>query len=272
MMKSILLGSGVSAPMFGFGTWQLKGDECIEGVRYALELGYTHIDTADAYGNHREVAEGIRRSGVKREDMFITTKVWNTDHAHDDVINSGKRFLEELGIEYIDLLLIHWPVSTVPIAETLGAMDELKKIGAIRAIGVSNFTKHHLEDALKTGVEFVNNQVEVHPTFNQKEMREFCKSKNIAVTAYSPLGRGGDLKLPLMTELAGKYNATPAQIALSWVLSRDMIAIPKSATPARIKENLGAITLEMEEADLMRIDNLEQGPRMANPAFNEFDY
>ena len=272
MTKSLMLNKDASIPLLGFGTWQIIDQECVLGVEAALKTGYAHIDTADAYGNHKEVAQGIQNSGVARQDIFITTKVWNTMHKHDDVIESGERFLKELEIDYIDLLLIHWPIRKVPVGETLKAMDELKKRGLIRAIGVSNFTRHHIEDALAAGVEITNNQVEVHPTFNQKDLRAFCESKNISVTAYSPLGHGEDLNAPLMEELAQKYEKSPAQIALNWVMSRGMITIPKSSNPARIKENFDSMSFELEEADLKSIDAMPQGKRLGAPSFGEFSY
>lgn len=271
-MKTSKHVSGLEIPQLGYGTWQLLGEDCVNGVRSAIEIGYTHIDTADAYGNHTEVARGIRESGKAREELFITTKVWNTKHTYDDVLASGERFLSELDIPYIDLLLIHWPVKDVPIEETLRAMQELKDKNIIRAIGVSNFTEHHLEDALKTGIEIVTNQVEVHPHFNQQKLREYHTEHSILTTAYSPLGRGKDLEDPVILELAEKYSASPAQIALAWVLARNMIAIPKSSKPERIKENFDAASLTLDESDLARIDVLPQGERMGNPPFNEFNY
>jgi 2,5-diketo-D-gluconate reductase B len=270
-MKTIQLNSSAAIPVIGFGTWQLAGQQCVDAVAYALASGYTHIDTADAYENHSEVAEGIRKSGVAREKFFLTTKVWNPDHRRNDVIASGNRFLQELGIEYIDLLLIHWPMRDVPVEETLQAMNELKKEGKVKAIGVSNFTPHHLGDALKAGVEVTNNQVEVRPRFNQKALRDYCASKNISITAYSSL-KGGETEVPLIVELAGKYGKTPAQIVLNWVVARGMVAIPKSSHPERIKENLGAAEFEMEEADLARIDSLPQTGRVNDPSFSDFDY
>lgn len=258
-------------PAIGLGTWQLTGEECVAGVAHALAVGYTHIDTADIYGNHREVAQGIKNSGVARDKIFITTKVWNNKHNRDGVIESGERFLKELEIDYIDLLLIHWPMRDVAVEETLRAMDELKQQGVVRAIGVSNFTEHHLEDALKSGVEIVNNQVEIRPQWSQKVLRDYCASKNISVTAYSSL-RGGGTSVPLILELAQKYNKTPAQIIINWVTARGMIAIPKSSHFARIEENLAAGEFVMEEADLARIDALPQTTRTNVPSFGDFDY
>lgn len=258
-------------PQLGLGTWQLTGEDCQRGVAYALKIGYTHIDTADIYGNHLEVAQGIKNSGVKREDFFLTTKVWNDKHSHDDVIKSGERFLKELGVEYIDLLLIHFPSKGAPVAETLQAMNELKQKGIARSIGVSNFSIRHIDEALKSGVEVVNNQIEVRPQFNQQELRDYCASKNISVTAYSSL-RGGDLEVPLIVELATKYGKTPSQIILNWVVARGMVAIPKSSKLERIKENLESVDFEMSAEDLAMIDSLPQTERTNDLRFGNTDY
>lgn len=254
----------------GLGTWQLTGQECVEGVAYALDLGYKAIDTADAYGNHSRVAEGIKKSGKKREDFFLTTKVWNDKHRASDVHSSVERFLKELDMDYIDLLLIHFPVRDVPVEETLKAMQELKERGLIRAIGVSNFSPRHIDEALATGVEIVNNQIEVRPQFNQEELRAHCAAKHISVTAYSSL-RGGDTEVPLIVELAGKYAKTPAQIINNWVIARGMIAIPKSSHPERIKENFESKDFEMSAEDLAAIDSLPQTGRTNDLHFGNVD-
>lgn len=256
-------------PVVGLGTWRLKGDEGRAAIAYALSIGYVHLDTADVYDNHREVAAAIRQSGVAREDIFITTKIWNTSHSREKVLQDAERFLKELDTEYIDLLLIHWPISEVPVEETLRAMAELKTTGKVRAIGVANFTERHIEDALTSGIDIVNNQVEVRPTFTQKALREFCMSKRIAVTAHSLL-RGGDLELPHVVELARRYVKTPAQVIINWVVSRGMIAIPKSAQLGHIKENLESLDFAMSEEDLKTIEATPQGVRAIRPAWNEF--
>lgn len=272
MQKTIKLKENLAIPVLGFGTWQLTDQECVDGVSHALAVGYRHIDTADAYGNHSQVGEALAQSDVDREDIFLTSKVFRDTLSYDEVHESVKRFLDELQTDYLDLLLIHWPSKTVPMEETLKAMSELQESGTIKALGVSNFTPRHIEEALETGAEIVINQVEAHPYFNQAKLREFCATKNIAVTAYSPLGRGEVLNGETIKSLAEKYDATPAQVILSWVMARDMIAIPKSAKPARIEENFKASELILEEADLTAIDNLPQGERIINPPFGDFDY
>jgi len=272
-MNVIRLNDAASIPVLGYGTWLLEGDECVRGVEEAVRVGYRHIDTADAYGNHLSVAKGIKNSGIPREELFITTKLRQSNgYAGAIVRPSVERFLQELDIPYIDLLLIHWPDRKTPFSETLKAMKELKNAGLVRALGVSNFTRHHLEDALAANIEISTNQVETHPTFNQKELRAFCASKGVVVTAYSPLGRTRDLELPLLQELANKYGVSSAQVALNWIVARGMVAIPKSAHPERIKDNFDSISWTMDEKDLTAIDALPQGERVVNPAFSDFDY
>src|SRR3989344_2295650 len=192
MTKTFALKAGVAMPTLGFGTSRLTGMVGVGAVKTALEVGYRHLDTADSYGNHEAVAEGIKSSGVPREEIFLTTKIDGDDHAYKDVLSATERYLEELNTDYIDLLLIHGPNRAVPVGETLKGMQELKEAGKIRAIGVSNFTRHHLEDTFQTGVEVSVNQVETHPAFNQKDLREFCAEHGIIITAYAPLGRGAD--------------------------------------------------------------------------------
>lgn len=271
-MKSIMLNAEASIPVLGFGTWSLTGREGVDAVASALDVGYRHIDTADAYGNHTEVAEGIKRALIAREDIFITTKLrYPSGYTKEAVGADTERFLAELGTSYLDLLLIHWPNREVPFEETLHAMNKLKENGTIRAIGVSNFTPHHLDDALKSGVEITMNQVEMRPTFNQKALREYCASKNISITAYSSL-KMGEVDNSVIVALGEKYDKTPQQIIINWVVARGMVAIPKSAHPARIKENFESVSFEMEEADLARLDALPQSSRGNNPAFGDFEY
>lgn len=271
-MKTLVLNSQANIPMLGFGTWKLVGDTCTKAVAKALEVGYRHIDSADGYGNHTEVGQAIRQSSLKREDIFITTKVPRTFLSRADVLSNVERYLQELNTSYVDLLLIHWPNKDIPIAETLGAMQELREQGKIKAIGVSNFTIHHLKDAQATGVEVTNNQIELHPTFNQKELRAYCAANNIVVTAYSPLGRGQDIGLPLFQELANKYNASPAQVILNWILALGCVAIPKSEFPDQIEDNFKTLNWQLEQADIELISQLLQGERLVNPPHSEFNY
>jgi len=271
-MKMIKLNDQVSLPVLGFGVWQLTPEECQKSVEEAFKVGYRHIDTADAYGNHQAVGEAIKNSGLKREEFFITTKVRRDNQGKIGVEESVDRFLEELGIEYIDLLLIHWPNRDFSIEETLKAMDEAKKAGKIRAIGISNFNKKHIEEARAVGVEIDNNQVELHPTFQQKELRQYLKENNITVTSYSTNGRGEDLNLPEVKELAEKYNKTPYQIILNWAVAQDIICIPRSSKLERVKENFEIFDFELSAEDMEIMNNIEQKPRLSEPAFADFDY
>jgi diketogulonate reductase-like aldo/keto reductase len=271
-MKHLTLKNGKTIPALGFGTWQIKDEECVTAVDTALAVGYRHIDTADGYHNHKEVAQGIKQNGIAREDFFLTTKIFPGDLTADSVRQKIDTYLAELDTDYIDLLLIHFPDHSVPLAETLGAMNEAKAAGKVRSLGVSNFTEHHLQDALATDVEIVVNQVELHPGFPQHDLRAFCKEHDIAVMAYSPLGRGEALDLDLITELAEKYEKKPGQIILNWLLAVGLIAIPKSVHPERIKENFESQDFTMDQADIDAIDALEGSERLINPEFAHFDY
>lgn len=251
MISTKKLNDKLSIPTIGFGTWQIDNHEDVAAIKASLELGYRHIDTADIYGNHKEVGQALKESGVAREDIFLTTKVWTKRLHREDVLVDIDRFLDELDTSYLDLVLIHWPNREVPIVETLKALNECKEAGKIRAIGVSNFTKHHIQEALATGIEIVNNQVEMHPSLDQKELREYCAENNIVVTAYSPL-RSGDMSLPLIQELADKYERTPAQIILSWLLSLDVVVLVQSSKPERIEQNLAASEFVMSPEDIQK--------------------
>lgn len=271
-MKTITLSENAHIPVLGFGTWQMTGAECRDSVEHALSVGYRHLDTADAYKNHQDVAAGMKASGVAREDIFLTSKLWLGMHDEEGVRNAVSRFLDELQTDYIDLLLVHWPDRNVPFSETLAAMHEAKEAGYVRAIGVSNFTENHLRDALATGYEVTLNQVEVHPGFPQHALREFCKENGIAVTAYSPLGRGDALEMEQIREMAEKYEATPGQIVLNWIVTRGMVTIPKSANKERIEENFQSLNFMMDEDDLELIDQLPETGRIVEPSFADFDY
>jgi diketogulonate reductase-like aldo/keto reductase len=271
-MKSLELKDGNMIPQLGFGTWQMTGEECAAAVETALQAGYRHLDTADRYGNHTDVAAGMKRTGLPREDIYLTTKIFPGDFTADRVHAKIDEYLQELETDYIDLLLLHWPDHSVPISETLQALDEAKTTGKIRSYGVSNFTENHMADALDTGYEFVVNQVEMHPGFPQHKIRSFCRDNGIVVTAYSPLGRGEAVDLELIKTLAEKYEKTPGQIILNWLLSIDVVTVPKSANPDRIKENLAAADFTLDPADVDAIDALNTGERIIEPEFAHFDY
>ena len=271
-MKKLRLNKNTDIPILGLGTWRLNGEECVNAVLTALKTGYRHIDTADMYRNHREVASAVKKSGIRREEIFITSKIPPSDLQKETVLSNCNRYLEELDTRYIDLLLIHWPNRSIPIEETLAAMNQLKNEGKIKAIGVSNFTKHHLEDTFKTNVQISNNQIELHPTFNQNSMKDYCDSKNIVITAYAPLGRGEDLDNELIQDLSKKYEVSTSQIILNWIMSRGIIAIPKSANPNRIEDNFNSTKWSLQKEDIEKINNLPQEERMVDTGWSDFDY
>lgn len=271
-MKTIKLNDQTNIPVLGFGTWRLQGNECQKSVEKALEIGYRHIDTADAYDNHQDVAKAIQSSMLKREELFVTTKVWRDSLAHDDVIDGAKRFLDELKIDYIDLLLVHWPNRDVPVEETLAAMEELKKSKLIKTFGVSNFTIHHLQDALHAGYKLSCNQVEFHPSLNQKELKKFCHENGIVITCYSTNAFGADLKIPEIVDIAQKYNKLPYQVILNWIISNNMVAIPRSSNAEHIQSNFESLSFELSLEDIEKINNLGGNNRVVNPSFAEFGY
>jgi len=258
-------------PALGFGTWELTGETCVQAVTKALAVGYRHIDTALMYGNHKEVGQAIKNSGIQRKDLFITSKIPRDSLQRQSVINACNLALEELGCKYLDMYLIHWPNREVPIKETLGAMQELKEQGKVKHIGVSNFTIQHLKDAMNTGIQFSNNQVEFHPSLYQKDLQEFCSKNNIILTAYSPLGRGEDLNLKVIENLAQKYNKSKAQVVLNWILQKSVSAIPKAANPEYIQDNFNALAWDLAPKDIVLIDELNQQNRLVNPGFSEFE-
>jgi 2,5-diketo-D-gluconate reductase B len=259
---------GVKIPIMGIGTYMMTGEECTEAVRNALGMGYTHIDTAHVYGNHEDIAIAIK--GYDRNKLFITTKVWKTDLSKSGVIDSGRRALEELEIAHIDLFLIHWPNREFPMAETFKGMKELQDSGIIRAAGVSNFTIRHIEEALNAGAQIATNQVEFHPLFHQKELLDYCKSKGITLTAYSPVGKGEALEHPTIKDIAGQTGHTPAQICLAWIMSKGIIVIPKSSSKERQQENLEAVNIKLSRSHIEKIDAIGENKRITMPEYAEF--
>jgi 2,5-diketo-D-gluconate reductase B len=270
-VKRLKLNKESYIPILGLGTWQLRGRECQKAVEYALKIGYRHFDTADVYGNHKELGDAIKKSGIKRKDFFITTKVWRSNLRKKGVSDSTNRFLDELGTDYIDLLLIHWPNSQIPIEETLEAMNGLKEKGKIKAMGVSNFTTRHLVDALATKFEVAVNQVEFHPSLNQKGLKNYCDQKGIVITAYSPIAQGQDLILPEIKKLTKKYNKSESQVILNWLMQKNMVAIPRSCSTKHIKDNFDTLNWNLKERDIELIDQIGGEMRLINPGFSEFN-
>jgi len=264
---------GKSIPVLGLGTWQLTGKKCIETVKTALEIGYTHIDTAEIYGNQKEIREAIK--GFPREKLFLTSKAWIKNLEFEKALKACKKTLAEIGTDYLDLYLIHWPNKKIPIENTLKAFAELQKQGLVKSIGVSNFTVSHLEEALPKaqalGIEITNNQCEFHPFLYQKRLLEYCKEKEIVFTAYSPLGRSEVLKNPVIRNIAEKYQKTPAQICLRWVLQKGAVAIPKASSQLHLQENTLVFGWQLPKQDEKAIDLLSKNQRIIAPFFAEFE-
>ncbi|MGD6857451.1 aldo/keto reductase [Bacillus infantis] len=257
------LHNGVEMPWFGLGVFKVQeGSEVIDSVKAAIKNGYKSIDTAAIYGNEEGVGQAIKESGAPREDLFITTKVWNSEQGYDSALAAFDESLSKLGLEYVDLYLIHWPVKG-KYKDTWRALEKLYKDGRVRAIGVSNFHVHHLEDLLETAeiVPMVN-QVEYHPHLAQLELREFCKQKGIQLEAWSPLKQGQLLDEPVITEIAEKHKKSPAQIILRWDLQNEVITIPKSVKEHRIIENADIFDFELSSEDMEKIDALNKNERV----------
>ncbi|WP_163859343.1 aldo/keto reductase [Paenibacillus elgii] len=256
-----VLNNGVRMPWLGLGVWKTKeGDEVVQAVQHALEAGYRSIDTAAVYGNEAGVGQAIQTSSIPRDQLFVTTKVWNADQGYDSTLRAFEESRRKLQLEVIDLYLIHWPGKD-KYKETWKALEKLYKDGLVRAIGVSNFKVHHLENLLQDS-EIVPavNQVEFHPLLIQQELRTFCKEHKIQLEAWSPLMQG-NLDLPLLSELAGNYGKTPAQIILRWDLQHGVVTIPKSIRESRIRENIDVFDFTLSDEDMARLDGLNQDHR-----------
>lgn len=256
------LANGVEMPRIGLGVYKMtEPDIALKAISTALETGYRHIDTASLYANESEVGEAVRNSSVPREEIFITTKVWNKDQGYDQTLKAFEKSLELLGLEYIDLYLTHWPVKET-FVDTYRAIERLYEEKLIRATGVSNHHQHHLEAiAAKANIKPMVNQIECHPRLTQFDLRTYCAEQGIAVTSWSPLARGGLLNEPTLLRISSKYSKTPAQVIVRWHLQHDLIVIPKSVTPARIAENIDVFDFELSFEDMKNIDSLNLNER-----------
>lgn len=261
-----LTARGTTVPSLGLGTWQITGDACTEAVRHALEIGYRHIDTARAYGNEREVGRGLAEAGVPREDVFITTKVPHTQLRPDQVRASAEASLRDLGLDAVDLLLIHWPSPDgVPLEDTLGALVQLQEQGLTRLIGVSNFPPSMFRRALELA-PVATNQVEFHPFLGQDALLEVAEEHDAFLTAYSPLAHGKAAGDPVLQEIGAEHGKSSGQVALRWLLDQPRVAaVPKAASTQRRAENLEVFDFELSEADRARIRALPKDRREIDP-------
>jgi len=295
----VTLNNGMKMPILGLGTWKSKSGEVERAVEHAIKSGYRHIDCAACYGNEVEVGAGIKAGGVARSELFITSKLWNNKHHPEDVEAACKKSLADLGLDYLDLYLVHWPVAfergdvpfpknedgtvrydtTIPPIETWLAMEKLLAKGLVKSIGVSNFNSEQIADVLAKGsVVPVTNQVECHPYLNQAKLFNLCKDKGITLTAYSPLGspdrpwaKPDDVKLlddPKIVAMAAKYGKSPAQIIIRWQVQRGVIVIPKSVTPARIVENSSVFDFKLTDAEMQEVDGYDCNGRLIVPMLN----
>ena len=274
----LTFNDGNTIPQLGYGVWQVEDDVAEKVVAQAFEAGFRHIDTAKIYGNEAGVGRAIERSGLTPEEIFITTKLWNADQGYESTLKAFEESMERLGLETLDLYLIHWmQPKQDKYVDTWKALIELQKQGRVKTIGVSNFTKEGLQRLIdETGVVPAINQVELHPFFNQSELREFNASKGILTQAWSPLGQGGELlESAVIGQIAAKHGATPAQVVIAWHLALGNVVIPKSVTESRIRENYAALDVSLDETDVQAINGMDNSAEGAgrigpDPAVSDF--
>jgi 2,5-diketo-D-gluconate reductase B len=259
---------GAEIPKLGLGTWQNTDPECVDTVETALELGYRHVDTAQIYGNEDLVGEGLAAADVDREEVFLTTKVWRSNLRYDDVLDSVEESLDKLGVEYVDLLLIHWPHPRISVEETLDAMETLQDDGVVRHLGVSNFTRTQLHETMEVADSpLVADQVLYNPLKDQSSLQEFCVANDVALTAYSPLARGGVIGDTDLAAIGEGYEKSAVQVALRWLVQQDgVVAIPKASSRDHLEANLDIFDFSLTDEEMARIH--ERTPGLKRRLFN----
>lgn len=258
------LTNGISIPRLGLGVYKVPEDQVYDTVSSALDIGYRHIDTASFYGNEEGVGRAIRDSRIPREEIFVTSKVWNDDQGYDNTLKAFDLSMEKLGFDYLDLYLIHWPVPEV-FPETWRALEEINKSERVRAIGVSNFLDHHLEELSKTAIELpVVDQIELHPKLLQKSTVDYCRANNIAIESWSPLGRAKYLDDPVLAKMAAKHEKSVAQLIIRWHLENDFVVIPKSTNVSRQKENADVFDFEISSEDMAFMNKMDEDLRIGS--------
>jgi 2,5-diketo-D-gluconate reductase B len=252
-MKFVEAG-GMKMPAIGLGTWELRGRDCVRLVQDAVKIGYRHFDTAQAYENEAEVGEGLHASGLTRDEAFVTTKIWPTNHAPADFARAVKESLANLKLDHVDLLLLHWPSKFVPVADTIGALCEVKKEGGARHVGVSNFTVALLAEAVKHASEpVVCNQIEVHPYLDQSKVIAACRAHGIAVVAFSPIARGGSADDDVLAAIGKRHGKSAAQVSLRFLVQQGLGVVPRSSKVERLKENFAIFDFELSDAEMKEI-------------------
>lgn len=265
----VIEANGARIPIVGLGTWEMRGKVCARIVEQALRLGYRHVDTAEMYDNEREVGEGVRASGVKRAEIFLTTKIWPAHFSPPALARAARECLTRLRMSEVDLLLLHWPNPQIPLAETLGALVKVKRDGLARHIGVSNFTVAQVEQATRiSGEPLVCNQVECHPYLDQSKVLAACRAHNMAMVAYSPIARGGMRNDAVLARIGGAYGKSAAQVSLRYLVQQKIVVIPRTSKIERLTENATVFDFTLTDAEMREIAALAQpGGRVVNWAY-----
>ena len=269
-MVEVVEANGARIPLVGLGTWDLRGRACARVVEQALRIGYRHIDTAETYDNEREVGEGLRASGVRREEVFVVTKVWPSHFAPRELERAAKDSLMRLRLSDVDLLLLHWPNPRIPLSETLGALCKLKQAGLVRNVGISNFTIAMIEEATRLADEpLACNQIEMHPFLDQSKVVAACRAHGLAVVAYSPIARGGAKNDAVLARIGKAHGKTAAQVSLRWLVQQQIVVIPRTSRVERLSENFSIFDFKLSTSEMAAIDSLaRRGGRIVDFAFS----